>query len=145
MNRRTAWSYARWSTLVSLLACLALGFVSWGGGPRFVPWCVAGWLVPTVTGIAGGAVLAGLHGSAGPGFLIALQVCILSRLALSAGGAWAATVGGGVAVRAFLIGLVVGFLPLQVFEIAWFYRRTHALDRGVSEEGPRGSSGRRDS
>src|SRR5262245_51932028 len=133
MSHGPAWSYARMSGLVAALALVALVLAAARGLVALVPWAVVGWLVPASVGIGGGAVLAARHGSAGPGFLIALVVCILSRLALAVGGALAATTGGGVAVRAFLIGLVVGFLPLQVFEVAWFYR------------GPRGSSGRHDS
>jgi hypothetical protein len=92
------------------------------GGPTAAGWTALGWLVTALTGVAGGAWVASRHGRAGAGFFVALQTCILARLGLSALGALLAANRGRDAAWAYVAGLVAGFLPLQVFEILWFFR-----------------------
>ena len=110
-------------------ACaLAFGLIVLGLAPqayRPVPgFAVFGWALAAVSGAACGARLVSLHGTEGAGFLVALGTCTLARLFAFAGGlGWAWSRGTGEAL-AFLVGLVAGYLPTQLFEVIWFSRQT---------------------
>lgn len=102
------------AALLAVAAARGRPWLLWGG---------AGWAVVAAIGLAGGSWLAGEHGKMGTGFLKALAAGMLCRLlAVFAGaalGAWA----GGQAIWAWLGGAVLGYAPLQAFEVWWFYRR----------------------
>ena len=93
-------------------------------GERVVGWSLLGWLVMSVTGVVGGSWLVAKHGSLGWGFFAALAACMLARLLFGGAGALAAALRGPEAPWAYLAGLGVGYLPLQVFETGWFLRRS---------------------
>lgn len=115
--------YARWCALMCLAVAVALSplVAVFGVGP--MAWALLGFWMMSVVGIAGGAWLVATHGSPGAGFSIAVATCILARLVLAGAGAAAAAMRGMEAVWAYLAGLGVGFLPIQVFEMNWFLRR----------------------
>ena len=112
------------------LALLALGFVL---VPTWVQWCMLGWAPMVVIGVAGGARLAFEHGSPGSGFIVVLVTCILLRLLSVGVGAVVAAQQGGAAPWSYLVGVAVGFVPLQIFEATWFHRagRNLACDIGA--------------
>ena len=89
-----------------------------GRGPGVVAWALAGWLVMALVGAGGGAWLVATHGSAV--FVPALGVCILTRLVALVSGSFLAATQGKAAVGAYLAGLLVGYVPTQIFEVVWF-------------------------
>jgi hypothetical protein len=94
-------------------------------GETVIGWSLLGWVVMAVTGVIGGSSMAALHGKPGSAFLGAVLGCMLARLVGSALGAWAAIPTGIEAARPYVVGLGVGFVPLQVFEARWFLHRAH--------------------
>jgi hypothetical protein len=127
VKRSPALSYALQCSLLAIILALGLLLTLRSQSQTFLGFAMLGWGVMALTAVPGGAWVASRHGRSLTAFLVALQSCMLARLALAAGGAFVAWKAGGDAVRAFLIGLVVGFLPLQTFEIIWFYRRTQKV------------------
>jgi hypothetical protein len=107
-------------------ACVLAALLALQGEPALVAWGLGGWWVMSVVGVAGGAWLVRRHGAPGSGFLLAMGTCMLARLALAAAGAFAAAAVGMPEVHAYLIGLGAGYVPLQVVEMNWLWRR----DRG---------------
>ena len=104
--------------------------------PTAVLWGLVGWLAMSVIGVAGGAWTISGHGRDGVAFPLALGVCMLSRLACLAAGLFVAAAGRGMeAVGAYLVGLLVGYLPVQVFEVIWYTRSTR-----IKVDGDDGSS-----
>jgi hypothetical protein len=99
-----------------------LSFVAASSGAAAAAWTALGWSITAVAGVVGGAWVVSRHGRAGAGFFVALQACILARLGLSAIGAILVASRDPGAAWAYLAGLVAGFLPLQAFEILWFFR-----------------------
>ena len=126
MSDSVATRYAVWSGAIAAGAGLALLPFALSGGVSAFGWAVLGWLVMVVPGVAGGSWLAAVHGKLGSAFLVAMGACILARLIASAAGAAAAAMHGMGVVWPYLTGLGVGFLPLQVFEVGWFYRRARS-------------------
>jgi hypothetical protein len=109
---------------LATLALLWLAPAAWWGASR--GWALLGWAIIAVTAVAGGWALETWHGRPGAGFLAALAACILARLFGGTAGAFAASAApaaGDDPVRAFLVGLVATFLPLQLLEIVWFVRK----------------------
>jgi len=86
-------------------------------------WALWGWSIMTLTAVGGGAWLAARVGTRGSGFLLALAASMLTRLCASAAGAAAVMLWAREAAGAYLAGLAAGFVPMQVYEIAWFHRR----------------------
>jgi hypothetical protein len=84
-------------------------------------WAAVGWGMMAAIGLASGTWLAMAHGRTGPGFLAAIVAGILGRLAATLGGALAAAREGRLSLWAFLVGLGVGFVPLQVYETVFFF------------------------
>lgn len=112
--------------MIALAAALALlAFAVPRGGPA-VGWSLIGWLIMTLAGSLGGAWTVSQHGRPGSGFLVAVGICMLSRLVLGAAGVAAAAGAGTAAVWALLAGLAVTYVPLQVFEMIWFLRSIRA-------------------
>jgi len=125
--------YAGWNAAVATATLGVLTLLPLTAGPNaWLPdrWALLGWSIMALTAVIGGWALENWHGRPGSGFLAALSACILTRLFGAAAGALAAMFGGEGAIRAFLVGLVATFLPLQSLEIAWFVqkaRRTTAV------------------
>jgi hypothetical protein len=135
MSRATARGYARSCAALAAAVGALLLLVGWPRGASFVGWSLLGWGFMAGTAVIGGAWTAARHGTSGAGFLVALQTCILARLALAVGGAVVAMLSAEGAIRAYLVGLVAGFVPLQVFEVVWFFRRTGSLRSAAMEPG----------
>lgn len=72
--------------------------------------------------VAGGAWLAREHGRPGSRFVVALVAGIGVRFALAAIVAFGAATVGGSATAGSLAGLAAGFVPVTLFETAWFAR-----------------------
>ena len=113
---------------------LALLFLVPDRGPGDLFWGSLGWAIMATSGVAGGGWMVRRHGSAGSGFLVALGTCMLARLFASVAGALAAASSGNHAVWAFLAGLCAGYVPLQVFEVGWFIRKSRNRSRDLRSE-----------
>ncbi len=87
---------------------------------------VAGFLAMTLPLLAAGTWLASRQGRPGPQFLVALGSGIVLRAVLLAMVVALAVHRGGPTLAGALAGLTAGFLPLTVFEMIWFARRSHA-------------------
>ena len=85
-------------------------------------WAATGFLAMAVPGVAGGAWLAGEHGRPGARFLVALAAGFATRLIAAAVAAFFASRAGDGAALALLSGLAAGFVPVMLFETAWFVR-----------------------
>lgn len=118
-------AYGLWSSAVALAAGAVLLLFAYSSGETVIGWSVLGWVVMTVIGVIGGSSMAALHGRPGSAFIGAVLGCILARLVGSALGAWAATPVGIEAARPYVVGLGVGYVPLQLFEAKWFLARSH--------------------
>ena len=127
MKSNSALSFALQAGVLASILAIALVLALRPHGGSAIRFALAGWGIIALTGVAGGAWIARNHGRGIVAFLVALQSCMLARLALAAGGAFVSWKAGEDAIRFFLTGLAVGFLPLQTFEIVWFYRRTQRL------------------
>jgi hypothetical protein len=75
-----------------------------------------------VIGVGAGAWLVAVFGRPGPAFLAALTAGILGRLLATLAGSVAAASRGRGALMGYLAGIGVGFVPLQLLEIAYFIR-----------------------
>ncbi len=60
--------------------------------------------------------------------MVALGTGMLVRLVTVLGSLAGALRAGGGAYRPWLAGLVAGYVPLQVFEVVWFHRRSRRAD-----------------
>jgi hypothetical protein len=104
-------------------------------GAAWIAWGGLAWFLLASLGVAGGAWLAAEFGKPGTGFLKALGVGMLARLFATAGGlACARFLGSEEAPWAFLAGVATGFVPLQLFEVAWFYRAGRRLQPSAGSE-----------
>jgi hypothetical protein len=124
VKQRAALRFAAWSSASALIVALALVPLALSRGDVVVHWGLIGWLVTAAAGVGGGAWLISKHGTPGPGFLVALGVCMLARLILFVAGPLAASPLGTEAVWACVIGLFAGYLPAQATEVIWFARAT---------------------
>jgi hypothetical protein len=88
-----------------------------------VGWSLFGWLIMAMIGVIGGSLMEAAHGKPGTAFVGILVGSMLARLMASGLGAVAATTGGYEAAWPYLAGIVAGFVPLQVFEVIWFFRK----------------------
>ncbi len=109
---------------MALAAGAVLVLFAYSSGRTAIGWSLLGWVVMTVTGVVGGSWMAALHGRPGSAFVGAVLGCMLARLVGSALGAWAATPTGIEAARPYVLGLGVGYVPLQIFEAKWFLARS---------------------
>jgi len=97
-------------------------------GAAWFAWSGLGWLALAILGVVGGTWLAAEYGKPGTGFLKALGAGMLARMFATAGGTGCAVLfGAEEAPLAFLTGAGTGFVPLLVFEVAWFYRASRKL------------------
>ena len=121
---RQATRFAAQSATIAVLFGLLLLPLALSQGAEAVRWGGIGWLAMTAIGILGGAWIASRHGTAGPGFLVAFGVCMLTRLTCLIAGALVATSRGTAPVGAYLAGLLAGYVAPQAFEIFWLLSRT---------------------
>jgi hypothetical protein len=112
--------YGAWGACVALAGLPVVVATARGG--EALGFGLLGWALMIVSGIGGGAWLVARHGRPGQAFIVALGASMGARLLLSAaGGAWAVSRGRD-ALWAYIVGLGAGYVPLQVFETAWFLR-----------------------
>ena len=114
--------------LIAVATGVAVYAVAVPRGAEIVRWSMTGWAIMAVTGVVTGLWMVRVHGKPGSGFLAAMGTGMLARLFLSAGVALWAAQHGIEYVWAFLAGLVTGYLPLQTFEVAWFFREARRHD-----------------
>ena len=100
------------------LAIAAVALVAPGG----LVWALAGWILLSLIGIAGGVGLVQGHGTPGVRFVVVMGTAMILRSIVALALLVAALRTGGGAFAPCLAGLVAGFLPQQVFEIVWFGR-----------------------
>ena len=93
-------------------------------------WAATGFLAMALPGVAGGAWLAREHGRSASRFIVALATGFVTRLAAAAVAVFFESRAGGGAGPALLSGLAAGFVPVTLFEMAWFVRA-----RGVQRLG----------
>lgn len=126
MNESLTWKYAGYGTMVALLSGAALtpAVLSRGGSPF---WAILGWAAMSVLGAVGGCLLVSRHGRPGPAFLVVLGSSMLCRLVVAAAGLAFALQAGDTAMWSFLGGMIAGFLPQQMLEVAWFFRTAAAV------------------
>ena len=128
MSETRARKFAIWGTAISGgVALVLLPLAVWAGAYAVV-WGMLGWAITAAIGIAGGVWLVRMHGRPDVSFLKAVTTCMLARLFFGAAGALAAALSGEATAYAYLIGLVAGYLPVQVLEMNWFWQ----LDRARS-------------
>jgi len=119
--------FALWGGIVAAATGVALV----GGAVRMqapgLGWGVLGWGAAVAPGLTFGTWLARRHGTPGTGFVAALGAGILVRFVTVLGSlAWVLAEGAG-AQRIWLAGVLAGYVPLQLFEVAWFVRRSRRL------------------
>ena len=127
MSPREPVRYGVWSGAAAAMALIPLLVGAAVVEPRRLPWIVLGWIVGAAPGVLCGVKLVRVHGVANAGFLKIMGTCMLARLFVFPAGALVALASGKAAVVAYAVGLVAGYLPTQVFETAWFMRRTRRL------------------
>ena len=124
MNGPGTGRFAAICMAVALFSGLAVLLFAMPRGEQFLRWSLFGWSSMAMIGVAAGLWMVRVHGRPGSGFMAALGAGMLARLFVSAAGALVAGQQGIEVVWAYLAGLVTGYLPLQVFELTWFYRRS---------------------
>jgi hypothetical protein len=118
------------ATLVALAGLAAVSPLVLARWPEAAAWTLGAWLLLAAIGVADGVWLQRRYGRTGSGFLLALVVGILARIAAVCAGCVLAFRQGGNAPWGFLAGVAAGFVPLQAFEVIWFLR----LGRGRSRK-----------
>ncbi len=126
MSGSAVGSFARISIVIALLSGALVAVVAAPRGEPVLLWSLLGWLIMALIGVVAGVWMVRVHGRPGSGFLMALGTGMLARLFISAAGALAAAQQGVDIVYAYLAGLFTGYLPLQVFEVTWFFRRARS-------------------
>ncbi len=86
-------------------------------------------------GVAAGAWMAYEHGRAGSRFVIALVAGMIARVLFAAIVALGAARAGGSASTGLLAGLAAGFVPVLLFEMAWFAGSRSAQGMGTETRG----------
>ena len=120
-------SYLVWSSVLALLAGLALLALAPFAGWNAMAWSMLGWGLMVLVGVFGGSWTATLLGSQGVRFFVALIACMLARLTLSLGGVFLVVMFGRESLLFYLLGLAAGFLPIQIFESLWISRRAKIM------------------
>jgi hypothetical protein len=122
-----AWRFASWGVLLAAASAGGALLLASPVRREALVWGAFGWLAMTSIGVASGAWLAVHHGSPGHGFLAGLVGGMLARLLAMTIGAVGVVLTGGGGVWGFAVGLTAGFLPMQAYEIAYFYLRGKKL------------------
>lgn len=106
------------------MALLGLGGIVALGGSASA-WAFAGWAVAAVSGLVVGAWVARGHGGPARDFLLRFSASMLARFAAYALGLLGAfRLQGSEAVLPYLLGLLLGYLPVQAHEMIGFARRS---------------------
>ena len=126
MNR--AGRFAVVCALIAVVTGTAVYVLAVPRGVEIVRWSMTGWAIMAVIGVVTGLWMGRVHGKPGSGFLAAMGAGMLARLFLSAAAALWAAQHGIEYVWSLLAGLVAGYLPLQTFEVAWFFREARRHD-----------------
>lgn len=106
--------------VVALAAVLAIGM---GRPGPWLHWALWGWVVGAVPGVIGGTWQFVEHGRVGARFFAALVATMLTRLVGVGIGVGFASTAGRDALVGFLVGVVLGYLPVQGFEVSRFMHR----------------------
>jgi len=114
--------------LISAASGIAVYLVAAPRGAEIVRWSMTGWAIMAVIGFTTGLWMVRVHGKPGSGFLAAMGAGMLARLFISAAVALWAARHGIEYVSAYLAGLFTGYLPLQAFEVTWFFREARRHD-----------------
>jgi hypothetical protein len=120
--------FATLCTLIAVVTGVAVYAVAAPRGGEIVRWSMTGWAIVAVIGVVTGIWMVRVHGKPGSGFLAAMGAGMLARLFLAAAVALWAAQHGIEYVWAFLAGLFTGYLPLQAFEVTWFFREARRHD-----------------
>jgi hypothetical protein len=110
--------------IASMVALVPLCMLPWAANRlgRDLLWALGGWFLVSLIGVVAGGWVVSQHGTPGNGFLAGLVGGILARMALAVLGIAVASSSGRAAIVAFLAGVVAGFVPVQIFELSWFFR-----------------------
>ena len=120
--------FAAICVLIAVVTGIAVYAVAVPRGAEIVRWSMTGWAIMVVIGVISGLWMVRVHGKPGSGFLAAMGTGMLARLFLSTAAALWAAQHGIEYVWSLLAGLVSGYLPLQAFEVAWFFREARRHD-----------------
>jgi hypothetical protein len=126
MNRTA--TFATLCGLIAVTSGIGVYTVAAPRGVDIVRWSMGGWAIMAAVGVITGLWMVRVHGKPGSGFLAAMGTGMLARLFLSAAVALWAAQHGVEYVLAFLAGLSTGYLPLQAFEVTWFFREARRHD-----------------
>jgi hypothetical protein len=131
-------SVRRYVTAATVVALVALG-AGWlllpGSLVARIGWLALGWALMAVGHVAGGAWMVARHGSAGSAFLVAMGSSMFLRFTLAVAGAVAAWFAGESAAFAYVAGLGLGFVPLQVLDSVWFLKAVRARATSAATQG----------
>lgn len=108
---------------------LALGLSAANGWAATA--ALTGWSVTTLLALGSGAWLAALHGRAPARFVAVMGAGFLARLIAIAAGTVIAATGAPGTLGGFLAGVGAAYVPLQTFEMIWFWRARG--ERGMSD------------
>jgi hypothetical protein len=111
-----------WSGASALVPAVALLPVAAYRGRLVLLSGLVGWCLTALAGVAGGLWVVSRHGTPGAAFLVALGVCMMSRLVLFVAGPLVAAPLGVDAVLACIVGLFAGYIPTQTVEVIWIAR-----------------------
>jgi hypothetical protein len=90
-------------------------------------WTLYGFAAMAIPGLVSGAWMVRSHGRPGAGFVLALGTGVTLRVVLLSIVVAVAARQGSAELTQTLAGLAFGFVPLTVFELVWFARRTRPL------------------
>lgn len=121
------------ATAAALVGATAL--LPWlaGGGVLAAGWAAKGFLAMALPGVAVGAWLSREHGRAGSRFVVGLLAGIAVRFTFAAIAAFVAAKAGTSATTGLLAGLAAGFVPVMLFETAWFAHSRNAPCMGAEQ------------
>ena len=113
--------YAAYGSLLALAGGAALLPLALGSGGPWLGTYLAGWGAMALIGVVGGTAQVARHGRSSTSFVLVMIACMLLRLI---------SILAGVLILkrldlspiGFVVGLGIGFVPLQIFEGVWFYR-----------------------
>ena len=122
MKPRSLLRFALWSSASALVPALFLVPVAAPRGDLVLLSGLVGWCLTAVAGVAGGLWVVSRHGAPGAAFIVAVGVCMMSRLVLFVAGPVLAASLGAEAVLACVVGLFAGYIPTQTVEVIWIAR-----------------------
>ena len=135
MTRLSTRGFVLGATAAAAVGAVALLAWSAGGDVRAAGWAASGFLAMALPSVAFGAWLAHDHGRASSRFVVVVLVGIGVRFVFAAIAAIGAVQAGGSATTGLLAGLAAGFVPVMLFETAWFARLPNAPRLGAEPQG----------